>query len=123
MDFPDFRKANFVRAREIAERRYGKPIAEGRHRIVFRDKDHVVKVPTQHSGISACFEELTIQGDIYAKTEYDQISQEIGMPAVRMEWVEHRGFSEEPDWTWTIDCGQVGHTNDGRLVAYDWERF
>jgi len=40
-----------------------------------------------------------------------------------MEHVEHVGWSDELDWTWSIDCGQVGRTKDGRLVAYDWEQF
>lgn len=30
---------------------------------------------------------------------------------------ERRDF---PDWVGGVDCGQVGYTQDGRLVAYDF---
>lgn len=102
---------------------YGDPCAISRHRTVFRDGDWVIKVPTRESGILACQEELRTQGDGFAKTTRDELGKEVGVPVVRMEFVTHRGWSKDPDWTWSIDCGQVGHTKDGRLVAYDWEHY
>lgn len=101
--------------------RYGEPLAEGRHRTIFRDGDWVIKVPTALSGIGACYEELSTQGECFAKTVREDLGREFGIPVVRMEFVTHRGWSADPDWTWSIDCGQVGYTKDGRLVAYDWE--
>lgn len=101
---------------------YGDPYAIGRHRTIFRDGDWVIKVPTLESGIRACLEELHTQGNGFAKTTQDELGKKAGIPVVRMEFVTHRGWSEKPDWTWSIDCGQVGYTKDGRLVAYDWER-
>lgn len=115
----------FKKAILLAISRYGLPIAFGRHRIVFSSDDCVVKVPTSESGAHACNEEICSQSDIYAKTWRDPISSESRLPIVRMEWVTHTGYSDEPEdrWTWSIDCGQVGRTKDGRLVAYDWERY
>lgn len=114
----------FAQAAQLAEALYGTPIAESRHRVVFRDGDEVIKVPLCESGIMACHCELTEQGEFYAKTRPDQdLSEQTGLPIVRMEYVEHVGWSETPDWTWGVDCGQVGRTKDGRLVAYDWEHY
>jgi len=114
----DFKKlkAEFVK-------RFGEPLGQGRHRVVFRmTKDWVLKVPTRHSGLAANCDELSFQADGYAITEEEAaLSEEFGIPIVKMEYVTHVGWSEKPDWTWSIDGGQVGHTNDGRLVAYDWE--
>ncbi len=102
--------------------KYGLPIGIGRHRIVFRDNDYVIKIPFSWSGIHACYEELDTQGEMFAKTSMDSLFCESeGIPVVRMEYVIPTGWSEKPDWTWSIDCGQVGLTKDGRLVAYDWE--
>jgi len=117
-----FPQTVFDRARQLIEKLHGAPIAVSRHRAVFRDGDEVIKVPTRESGIHACYCELTQQGEILARTRADRdLSEETGLPIVRMEYVEHVGRSETPDWTWSIDCGQVGRTKDGRLVAYDWE--
>lgn len=102
---------------------YGPPI-EGSHRTVFIDKknDEVIKVPSQNSGDFANQQELNTQGELYAKTKLDkELTERYGYVVIRMEYVEHSGYSKEPDWTWSIDCGQVGHTKDGRLVAYDWD--
>jgi|GEM_PF-2341908 len=119
-----FPQERYDRARQLAEELYGSPLAVSRHRVVFRDGDEVVKVPTRESGVAACDCELTQQGELLAKTRPDrELSKETGLPIVRMEHVEHVGWSDELDWTWSIDCGQVGRTKDGRLVAYDWEHF
>lgn len=106
----------------------GEHIGEGRHRKVYEyfynAERYVLKVPTRESGIAANFQEANESADYLAKAEIDEkISLLIGAPVLRMEYVEHVGFSENPDWTWTIDGGQVGYTSDGRLVAYDWDRY
>ena len=119
-----FPQAVYDRARQLVEELYGPPIAVSRHRAVFRDGDEVIKVPTRESGVAACDCELVEQGEILARTRPDRgLSEKTGLPIVRMEYVEHVGWSEKPDWTWGIDGGQVGRTKDGRLVAYDWEHF
>jgi len=118
------RKEIFEKAIRLVQSYYGPPIAVSRHRVVFLDGDEVIKVPSCESGVAACDCELVEQGEKYARTRPDvALSKKTGLPIVRMEYVEHVGSSEQPDWTWSIDCGQVGRTKDGRLVAYDWEHF
>lgn len=104
--------------------RWGQPIGEGRHRMVFRESDGwVVKVPKTDSGLAACYEEIVTQGQMFARTERHPWSDELGFDICRMEFVVHAGYSARPDWTWSVDSGQVGYTQDGRLVAYDWEHL
>lgn len=108
----------------IITEKYGIPFAEGRHRIVFRDGNEVIKCPTKESGIAANDLEINTEGKYYAKTREDkELSALTGLPIVRMEWVEHTGWSEKADWTWRIDCGQVGRNANGDIVAYDWEHY
>lgn len=115
---------DFEKAIRLCRERYGEPIGEGRHRIVFSDGDYVVKCPTKESGVAACWAELNSCDEWYAKTSLDPLSAEVyPIQLVRMEYVHHMGYSATPDWTWSIDCGQVGYTMDGRLVAYDWEHY
>ena len=103
---------------------YGVPIGEGRHRVVFRDGPEVIKVPTKDSGVDANRWELSTQGELYARTLEDpHLTECFGFAIIRAEFVEHTGESNDPDWTWTIDCGQVGLTAEGRLVAYDWDPY
>lgn len=109
-----------------ARRRFGKEIGWGSHRIVFRDGPEVVKVPFRISGIDANTYEASFQGAEYAKCRIDRkLDRVLKTPfqygILRMEFVTHVGWSKEPDWTWSVDCGQVGRTADGRLVAYDWD--
>lgn len=37
-----------------------------------------------------------------------------------MEYVTHVPVGQQPDWASYVDCGQVGLTHDGRIVAYDY---
>ena len=110
------------------KRKYGKP-DEGRHRIVFfdYDNDQVIKVPISDSGIAANFQELDIQDKHLAITDLDlNLSIKYGMPILRMELVKPilmEDLKNLPDWIYDIDMVQVGHTKDGRLVAYDWDTF
>lgn len=125
---PSFDKICWNDVNENCKRYLGKLIGEGRHRKVYDDNSpgSVVKVPTKESGIAANLQEANESGSYehLAKAKIDlDLSLLIGVPVLRMERVEHVGFSEEADWTWCIDGGQVGRAADGRIVAYDWDRF
>lgn len=110
-------------ARELLTKWLGEPVGEGRHRVVFRYGAHVLKLPTEATGIWACEDEVYTTGERYARGVLHPISEVVGLPVVWQEWVEHTGSSSEPDWTWSVDCGQVGLTMDGRHVAYDWDNY
>lgn len=121
---------DFERAIALCQEMYGNPIGEGRHRIVFGDGDYVVKCPTSASGVSACDEEVYGAHfvDMYAKTSLDPLSKEVApINLTRMERVKRIEELDYdpilPSWVNSIDCQQVGYTKDGRLVAYDWERY
>jgi len=124
-DFWGHFPSHYTRALRRAEKLFGPKIGWGRHRTVFRDGAEVVKVPSRSSGCCANDEEARTWKTPHeprAKCRFDPIlSEKLGVPVLRMEYVEHVGWSERADWTWSVDCGQVGHTADGRLVAYDWE--
>lgn len=110
------------------QERYGEP-EEGRHRRVYFDRENheVIKVPFHESGISANYEELDTQGPIYARTSLDEeLTAKYKIPVLRMEEVDvslHYLNPDLPGWVDTIDCRQVGYTKDGRLVAFDWDRY
>lgn len=109
--------------------KFGLPIGRGRNRVVFYDEitDTVVKAPMRDAGCFGNEHEARTSSSKYeprAAARLDErLSAEFGRPILRMEYVKHTGWSKEPDWTWSVDCGQVGVTRDGRLVAYDWERY
>lgn len=117
----------FVASREAAIQHYGQPLGEGRHRVVFRDGAYVLKFPRNEAGVWANEFEASTCNCPQAPKASCHIDKELtaifGRPVLRMEFVLHRGFSEEPDWTWSIDCGQVGYTAAGALVAYDWDHY
>lgn len=121
--------SDYVQSLRLAKAKFGEPIGNGRHRVVFRDGEFVLKVPFRASGIDANFyEDNTHSNNPHeprASCSLDsELAEELGSSCVlRMEYVEHVGSSPTPDWTWSVDCGQVGRTKDGRIVAYDWERM
>jgi len=111
---------------EKARDRFGPEIGEGRNRICFRiSPTEVIKIPLNETGFHANFYEANSwdeQPEFLARCNFDDsLGKELGIAVLRMEYVEHVGWSEKPDWTWGIDGGQVGRTVDGRLVAYDWD--
>lgn len=114
-----------AQAIEKARERFGPELGQGNHRICFRlSPVEVIKIPLKESGFFANSLEANTCGGLFARCEFDDdIGKELGVPVLRMEYVEHVGWSKEPDWTWGIDCGQVGRTADGRLVAYDWDNY
>ncbi len=115
---------DFSKVIAIGKALFGEPIGEGRHRVVFRDGETVLKFPTKNSGIHANEQEARFKDDHLARADIDEeFTDKTGVPILRMEYVTHTGWSKEADWTWSIDCGQVGLTADGRLVAYDWDIY
>lgn len=96
----------------------------GRTRLVLMYPDVVVKIP------------LNDEGEISNRLEYRTYSDPEGIPVAPVKLVdvgtiqvaimEHviphpKAFSDPsmPWWVSYVDCGQVGHLPDGRLVAYD----
>lgn len=62
---------------ELARSRYGTPIDCGRSRLVFRDRDFVVKVPRSEMGIFANEQELFESGEQRAWTNVDDLTWKI----------------------------------------------
>lgn len=99
-----------------------------RTRVVFFENEHVIKVPINDEGVSACREEYD-----YSQRYIDDPERYIPIAKTeeildgnvyynRMEKVEpitDLKYSELPDWAGFIDGAQVGYTKDGTIVAYD----
>lgn len=103
----------------------------GRNRNVFDMGRYVVKVPKNLDG----FADNDWEGSVsnanedpdeirYARTRMAYFAD---IPVVFMEYAEHADtqdmvsrLGQEPAWVGCVDCGQVGFTRDGRLVAYDY---
>lgn len=118
-----FQPEDFLRAQQVAQAKFGDPLGAGRHRQTYRDGDFVVKIPLSNSGIYANNEEVHHTDVLYAWSSLDELSWDLfPMLVLRMEFVHHTGAAVVPNWTWSVDCGQLGWTMDGRLRAYDWER-
>jgi hypothetical protein len=107
-------------------------VEEGRNRIVFIFKNYVVKLPKSHFGIGDNDWEGSIssgnnlEDEQYARTRLVYYND---VPIVFMERVEEvspeRYFEllQNFPWVGSIDCGQVGYNNRGKLVAFDYGRF
>ncbi len=96
----------------------------GRNRIVFalKSKNYVIKVPLNLAGNSDNSVEAKRGVDFgYPVAKAKRVIIDDFCCAV-MEYVEHadRFDNELPDWTGFVDCGQVGFTKKGELVAYDF---
>ncbi len=93
----------------------------GRNRAVFRRGDHVFKVPINDCGVTDNSHEAYLS-QRYGKTEgyvpYAKCRM-FGLILV-MEYVDHVGSTKTPDWTWSVDGGQVGRNRKGELLAYDF---
>ena len=107
-------------------------IFEGRTRNVFNFGKYVVKVPKNFYGVidnewEGCVsnsEDCDPEDVQYARTRLDYWK---GVPVVFMEYVEYASDEQiskrlgyVPEWTMSVDCGQVGFNRKGRLVAYDY---
>lgn len=106
----------------------------GRNRITFMFSTYVVKLPWTFDGFTdndwegsisnipdAPYSDWEIQ---YARTRLCYVGE---IPVLFMERVEPLSgrrvverFGYEPEWVSFVDCGQVGLTRSGRLVAYDY---
>ena len=112
---------------ELTER-LGEPI-HARTRWVWLDPENnrVIKMAHNDEGLLASTREVrwsTIDQDPYInRTTWFQLDpQDEGSGTlVQAELVEplHPNDPRVPDWAASIDCGQVGLTRDGRIVAYD----
>ncbi|BAU39970.1 hypothetical protein [Ralstonia phage RSP15] len=109
----------------------------GRNRIVFLMKGYVVKIAKNYDG--ECDNEwegsVSNSEESYNNPEYVQYPRTRlacfnGAYVLFMERVREASGEEirkhlgtpkgGSDWTWSVDCGQVGFTKSGRLVAYDY---
>lgn len=129
--------SGFQRTLEKLDARYAPraiEILEGRNRRVYVMRNYVVKVPRNGDGIADNDWEGSVsnceqypQSDYqvqYARTRMFVVSD---VPIVLMERVTEATSKEivlrlrrEPQWTWSVDGGQVGFNKRGRLVAYDY---
>lgn len=96
----------------------------GRNRQVFViDEDLVIKIPRNEEGVHDNYWEESVyirnkDDGIYAKCE---VIHEDGIALLKMQRVKICSSTENlPDWVKFIDCQQVGYTNDGQLVAFDY---
>lgn len=108
--------------------KYGAPIGEGRHRITFKSKHVVVKMPKHMIAIHA------------SQTEFDRFKrndpsesgrlarcrmiQMHGVPLIVMERLETNiDYRTKPTWSWDYDAGQIGFDRKGNMKAYDYTTF
>ena len=106
----------------------------GRNRIVFISDKYVVKLPWTNAGVADNDWEGSVSNIpdapyndyqvIYART---RLHYEANIPVLFMERVEYMNtddikakFGREPEWVGYVDCGQVGLSRTGKLVAYDY---
>jgi hypothetical protein len=108
-------------------------IYEGRNRRVFVFKGYVVKVPMNEGGMTDNDWEGSVSNGprplrewsvVYPKT---RLVWHDDVPILFMERVIpvtskriRARLKKVPRWVGCVDCGQVGFTKDGRLVAYDY---
>ena len=122
---------------ELLNRLKGKEFSCGRNRVTVYLKNTVIKLPRGLDGVADNEWEGSISNseDSYNNPDHIQYPRTrlyyIGVfPILFMERVKHASSKEisnylgtptgSGDWTWSVDCGQVGFTRKGRLVAYDY---
>jgi hypothetical protein len=84
----------------------------------------VVKVPLSWEGVSEnCYEAQHTDPGVPLAACRLHVSIPSGLPLLWMERVDPVTWSRNdpryPAWADWVDCGQIGLTTDGRLVAYD----
>jgi hypothetical protein len=100
-------------------------VETGRNRTTFIFRTYVVKLPRNHGGLgdndwegSISNAEDSDPNDVqYARTRLVYVGE---IPIIFMERVTHAYGERLPEWAMSVDCGQVGYTRSGRLVAYDY---
>lgn len=105
-------------------------LGEGRNRIVFRHGSFAIKVPLNWEGAADNrYEAETYRwyrsGGLLG--HYARCRLIPGTAILVMELVDLVSRSIEgcdlPEWCDWVDCGQVGLTKYGKLVAYDYGRY
>lgn len=106
----------------------------GRNRCVFLFDKYVVKLPKNHDGIADNDWEGSVSNDHntapcewqvqFPRTRLAYVNE---LSIVFMERIEaanekeiRRRLGYVPKWVDCVDCGQVGFTRSGKLVAYDY---
>lgn len=101
-----------------------KRLGKGRQRDVFRVGDYVIKVPLNLD----CVADNEHEAYMYRLSQREKGHHPMakcrmfaGLLLI-MEYVEptRKSYNELPSWVGFVDCGQVGLTKDGSLVAYDY---
>lgn len=111
-------------------------VQSGRNRLTFFFPTYVIKVPRNMSGNSdneheSCMGKYALKnrknnrGVPMART---RLMSNEPIYIIAMERVEHLGWpgaekhynGMTPDWIDFVDCGQVGLTRSGEVVAYDY---
>lgn len=111
-------------------------IHKARTRWVYEFKHYVIKVPINAEGLRANDWEGSVSNEKrrlkskryleywvqYPRTRLYYFKD---IPLVLMELIAPLDWSktcydDQPDWVGSVDCGQVGYTKKGRLVAYDY---
>lgn len=119
----DSYKEKSVKAIQKFTSLYGTP-SIGRTRAVFDTQDgFVIKVPYVDEGFYANHSEVVTSNtdDAYipiAKCEHDE-KEGVSVLVMEKVAIARADYKNMPDWVYSVDCGQVGYTKDGRLVAYD----
>jgi len=99
-----------------------------RTRVVFMEKDSVIKIPITDEGVTASSLEVrTSDGYIKSPEDYIPIAKTEAIEKddlfyIKMERVspiENLDYKSLPSWVGMVDGGQVGYTQDNVLVAYD----
>lgn len=99
-----------------------------RTRVVFMEKDSVVKIPITDEGLTASSLEVrtsngyTANPDDYipiAKTEALEKGELFFIKMEKVPPIEDLDYKTLPSWVGMVDGGQVGYTKDNVLVAYD----
>lgn len=107
--------------------------AFGRNRVVFYCKHFVVKLPITDAGLSNNEWEGSVSNSKETRDNGEDVQYPrtklfyIGENAVPIVLMEKVSFPDNdfvlPDWANSVDCGQVGFTRTGRLVAFDYGDF
>jgi hypothetical protein len=81
----------------------------------------VVKIPCTLAGFGDNdWEGSCSSGDDEIQYARTRLAYHDGVPIVFMEKVTQVPIEEQPEWAGLIDCGQVGYTRLGKIVAYDF---
>lgn len=100
----------------------------GRHRITFKLSDkYVLKVPYVEDGVYDNHQEVKLYNRFReaGKCARCRIVKLYNLPCLIMEMVTPFVYGKTPgedwpEWSNYVDCGQVGVTRKGNVVAYDY---